>query len=139
LGNRPCGSGFGSTWNGSQFLVLSIPNQAKLVNIARYPRMALHFNSTFHGGDVAIFTGAAELDPAGFAPEERTVYTEKYRDGIASIGLTPEGMYSTYSQLIRITPETLRGFQLPMGVRSEFSVEGRNCARPGDAGRSVII
>jgi PPOX class probable F420-dependent enzyme len=58
------------TWNGSQFLMLSIPNQAKLVNIFRNPRVALHFNSTFHGGDVTIFTGAAELDPAGFAPEE---------------------------------------------------------------------
>jgi hypothetical protein len=40
---------------------------------------------------------------------------------------------------IGLTPETLREFHLPMGVRSEFSVEGRNCARPGDAERSVII
>lgn len=97
-------------WNGSQFLVISEPHQAKLANIAGNSRVALNFNSTFHGGDVAVLTGSAVHDPSGFTPEEETVYREKYLEGMASIGLTPEGMYAKYSQLIRIAPDSLRGF-----------------------------
>jgi PPOX class probable F420-dependent enzyme len=92
------------------FLVFSQPHQAKIANIARNPHVSLNLNSTPQGDDVAVIAGSAVSDPAGPTDAEWAAYTAKYGEGIASIGLTPEGMLATYSNLIRITPEKLRGF-----------------------------
>jgi PPOX class probable F420-dependent enzyme len=97
-------------WDGADILIFSEPNQAKLRNIQRTPRISLHFNSNLHGGDIAVITGTAAIDPAGPTETERTSYPIKYADGIKSIGLTPESMLQKYSVLIRVTPEKLRGF-----------------------------
>jgi PPOX class probable F420-dependent enzyme len=92
------------------FLVFSHPNQAKVNNIARNPRVSLNLNSTPQGDEVAVITGSAVSDPTGPTETEWAAYTAKYDAGIASVGLTPESMLATYSNLIRITPEKLRGF-----------------------------
>lgn len=97
-------------WNGEQVLVFSIPNQAKLRNIERNPRVSLNFNSDTYGGQVAVLTGSATIDPNGPTAEERAAYIDKYDDGITSINLTPDSFLARYSELIRITPEKLRGF-----------------------------
>lgn len=97
-------------WNGEQILIQSEPNQAKLRNIERNPHISLNFNSDTYGGQVAILTGSATIDPNGLTAEERAAYTEKYDDGIRSIGLTPDSFLAKYSELIRITPDKLRGF-----------------------------
>ena len=55
-------------------------------------------------------TGSAAIDSGGPTDAERTNYQAKYAEGIKSIGLTPESMLQTYSVLIRVTPEKLRGF-----------------------------
>lgn len=95
--------------NGDQVLIFSQPNQAKLRNIERNPRVALNFNSR-NGGDIAVITGTAAIDPSGPTDGERTAFLSKYARGIKAIGLTPESMLQTYSVLIRVTPEKLRGF-----------------------------
>lgn len=97
-------------WDGSRFLVFSQPDQPKLRNIGRNPRISLHLNSTESGGDVVIFTGNAEIDPAGATPDEVQAYNTKYTQGFVDIGMTVEQFHSTYSTLIRITPDRLRGF-----------------------------
>jgi PPOX class probable F420-dependent enzyme len=97
-------------WNGEQVLIFSQPNQAKLRNIRRTPRVSLNFNSSDQGGDIAVITGSAVFDPGGPTDAERSDYQVKYAEGIKSIGLTPESMLQTYSELIRVTPEKLRGF-----------------------------
>jgi PPOX class probable F420-dependent enzyme len=97
-------------WNGEQILIFSVPDQAKLHNIARSPRVSLNFNSDTYGGQIAILTGSAAIDPTGPTADERAAYSQKYAEGIASIGLTPDSMLAKYSVLIRITPEKLRGF-----------------------------
>ncbi|MBB5912929.1 PPOX class probable F420-dependent enzyme [Nocardia transvalensis] len=97
-------------WRGGEFLVFSQANQAKLRNIARNPRIALHLNSSEQGGEVAVLTGTARIDDGGPTPEEIADYSEKYAQGFVSIGMAPEKFYATYSTLIRITPDRLRGF-----------------------------
>ncbi|MEA2525057.1 MAG: hypothetical protein QOF73_2284 [Thermomicrobiales bacterium] len=97
-------------WDGANFLIFSEPNQAKLRNIQRNPRVSLNFNSNAHGGDVAVITGTAAIDDGGPSETERTNYLSKYAEGITSIGLTPETMLHKYSVLLRVTPEKLRGF-----------------------------
>jgi hypothetical protein len=55
-------------------------------------------------------TGSATIDANGPTTEERAFYLEKYDDGIQSIGLTPDSFLAKYSELIRVTPDKLRGF-----------------------------
>ncbi|MFI6870252.1 TIGR03667 family PPOX class F420-dependent oxidoreductase [Nocardia sp. NPDC050406] len=97
-------------WDGTDFLVFSQPEQPKLRNIARNPRISLHLNSTEHGGDVVVLTGDAKVDPAGPTPEEIEAYSAKYTRGFVDIKMTAEEFYASYSVLIRITPDRLRGF-----------------------------
>lgn len=97
-------------WNGENVLIFSEPNQAKIRNIERNPNVSLNFNSDLYGGQIAIMTGTAAIDPEGPTTEERSVYLAKYADGIQSIGLTQETMLEKYSVLIRVTPRKLRGF-----------------------------
>jgi PPOX class probable F420-dependent enzyme len=97
-------------WNGREVLVFSQAAKAKLHNIERQPRVAVHFNATFTGGDVGVLSGQAVIDPAGATDEERAVYDAKYAEGLASLGMTAEEFHQEYPVLIRITPDRLRGF-----------------------------
>ncbi|ONI69145.1 PPOX class F420-dependent oxidoreductase [Kribbella sp. ALI-6-A] len=97
-------------WNGREVLVFSQAGKPKLHNIERQPRVAVHFNATFTGGDVGVLSGDAVIDPAGPTDEERAVYDAKYAEGLASLGMTAEQFHQDYPVLIRITPDRLRGF-----------------------------
>jgi PPOX class probable F420-dependent enzyme len=97
-------------WDGEQVLIFSQPNQAKLRNIQRNPRISLNFNGSDYGGGIVVITGSAAIDPGGPIDAERANFQTKCAEGIKSIGLTPESMLRTYSELIRVTPEKLRGF-----------------------------
>ena len=97
-------------WDGQAALIYSQPNQAKLKNIERSGRASLNFNSDFHGGDVVVLTGTAEIVPSTPAADQIPAYIEKYADGIASINMTPESFAASYSVPIRVTPAKLRGF-----------------------------
>lgn len=97
-------------WRDDEFLLFSKPNQAKISNLIRNPRVSLNLNSTEHGYEVAIFTGAARVDPETPSAEEIAAFTEKYTDGLAGLEMTAEQFYAEYSVVIRITPDRLRGF-----------------------------
>lgn len=96
-------------WDGATLLIYSRPDTPKLRNIARHPTVSLHFDGNGTGGDIVVLTGEARL--AGDAPPADAVpaYLEKYRKGIARIGMTPESFARTYSVAIRVTPARLRG------------------------------
>jgi PPOX class probable F420-dependent enzyme len=97
-------------WDGETIHIYSQPRTPKLRNIARSPRVSLHFNADEHGGDVVIFTGDARIlddgPPATAVPE----YIAKYTGGIASVGMTPDSFAQSYSTPIHVTPTRLRGF-----------------------------
>lgn len=89
---------------GESFLIYSQPNRQKLRNIAGNPRVALNLNSSDYGADVVRVEGEAEIledfPPATGVSE----YLEKYREGIARIGLDPESFARSYSEPIRVRP-----------------------------------
>jgi PPOX class probable F420-dependent enzyme len=77
-------------WENGTFLVYTQPNSVKLRNIAQNPRVSVHFNSDSGGGDVIIFAGEAEIDRDTPPADQNTAYFNKYRQGIASIDMTPQ-------------------------------------------------
>jgi PPOX class probable F420-dependent enzyme len=97
-------------WDGQTALIYSHPNQAKIRNIERSGRVSLNFNSDFHGGDVVVLNGTAQIEPSTPAADQCPAYIEKYADGISSINMTPESFAAAYSVPIRVTPAKLRGF-----------------------------
>lgn len=98
-------------WDGDTGLMYSIPNQAKLKNIARNPHVALNLDSKKHGDGIVILTGSAAVDTNAPPLNKNRPYMAKYRTEIARLKLgTPAKMASEYSVAVRITPKKLRGF-----------------------------
>ncbi|MFD6160260.1 TIGR03667 family PPOX class F420-dependent oxidoreductase [Nocardia sp. NPDC060256] len=97
-------------WRDDEFLLFSKPDQAKLRNLVRNPRVSLNFNSTEWGSAVVIFTGTARIDDVAAAPDEIATYTKKYVEGLKDIKMTAEQFFAEYSTIVRIRPDRLRGF-----------------------------
>ncbi|MFF3064487.1 TIGR03667 family PPOX class F420-dependent oxidoreductase [Oerskovia sp. NPDC057915] len=95
---------------GDDVVILSEPRKAKLRNAAANPRAALHFNATATGWDVQVLTGRLVLDPDGLSDDERSRYDAKYARSMADLGMSPAQFHAAYSQVLRFTPERLRGF-----------------------------
>ena len=96
-------------WDGDTALIYSQPSAPKLRNIARRPRVSLHFNCTPSGGDVVILTGDAAVDSGAPRASANAAYLEKYAGGIRDIGMTPDAFAQAYSVPVRIKPTALRG------------------------------
>lgn len=98
-------------WDGETALMYSLPNQAKLKNIARNPHVALNLDSKKRGDRIVILTGTAAVDSSAPPANKNRAYMAKYRAEIARLNLgTPAKMASDYSVAVRITPKKLRGF-----------------------------
>lgn len=109
--NAPVPSLVWFLWDGSQVLVVSQPNKPKLYNVDANPRVALNLEAARGGDDVAVISGTAVYDHTGLTGGERESYAVKYADGIARLGFaSPPAFLDTFSELIRITPERVRGF-----------------------------
>jgi len=95
-------------WDGETLLMYSQPSAHKVKNIARNPRVSVNFQANDAGEDVIVLTGTASLlkNP----PQHDPRYLQKYRDLIPKIGLTPQSLAASYSVLIIVTPNKLRGF-----------------------------
>ena len=96
-------------WDGETFLIYSQPNQQKLRNIERNPKVALNFDGDGQGGDIIVFTGEARLDPQAPPANQVAAYVERYQPGFVRIGMSAEAFAQTYAVPIRITPTGLRG------------------------------
>ncbi|HWD80820.1 MAG TPA: TIGR03667 family PPOX class F420-dependent oxidoreductase [Kribbella sp.] len=97
-------------WYDGELLIGSEPGKAKLRNIAAHPQVAVNFNATHTGGDVGVITGTARIDTEPMGGAAKAAYNAKYAGDIERLGMTPDQFHATYSVLIRITPEKLRGF-----------------------------
>lgn len=97
-------------WDGETVLIFSEPKVAKIRNLRANPNVALSFNSDEHGGQIAVFTGQAQISDARPSESRLSAYLTKYAEGIRSLNLTPETMLAQYSAIILVTPEKLRGW-----------------------------
>jgi PPOX class probable F420-dependent enzyme len=96
-------------WDGETILIYSEPRTAKLTHLARTPRAAFNLDGDGRGGDIVVLTGSARVDQSAPPADQLSDYIEKYRAGIAAIGMTPEGFAAAYSIPVRFTPEKLSG------------------------------
>jgi PPOX class probable F420-dependent enzyme len=96
-------------WEDGSVLVYSEPEQAKLRNIERHARVSLHLGSNAAGDDIVVLLGDAHVSAGDPPADDMPAYLEKYRDGIARIGMTPEVFARTYSVPIRISVSRVRG------------------------------
>jgi PPOX class probable F420-dependent enzyme len=97
--------------DGDHVLIYSQPAAAKVAHIRRHPQVALHFNSDQWGSEetLLVLTGAASLDAETRPANRMTAYVEKYRSGMAELGMTPEQFAARYSQPIRVIIQRMRG------------------------------
>ena len=96
-------------WDGTSVLIYSMPGTNKLRHLARSGRVSLNFNSDPDATEVAVLTGEAKIVADAPRADDHPEYLEKYRAGIAHIGMTPEGFGRDYSVAIRVTPTGMRG------------------------------
>jgi PPOX class probable F420-dependent enzyme len=96
-------------WDGETFLIYSQPDTYKLRHIARNPKVALNLDSDGRGGDIVVFTGEVSIDSDAPPANEMVAYADKYQEGIAGIGMSPEKFAKSYSVALRVKPISLRG------------------------------
>ena len=96
-------------WDGTSVHIYSRLNTRKLSHIARSQKVALNLNSDPDAHEVAVLTGVARIDTAPTPADKHAEYLEKYRRGIAGLGMTPEGFANDYSVAITVTPTRMRG------------------------------
>jgi PPOX class probable F420-dependent enzyme len=97
-------------WDGTAFIIYSLPGGAKLKHIAANDQVSLHFNCTPDGGDVVVLSGRAEVLQGASPPSEVPGLLDKYLDQIQAMGYTKE-WYDSYNTAIRATPE--RAWTIP--------------------------
>ncbi len=97
-------------WDGEALLIFSEPKMGKVQHIARDPHVSLNFNSDAGGDNIVVLIGNAQILKQPPAAKLVEAYIEKYRQGIAQIGLTPDSMRQKYSVSIRVTPERMYGY-----------------------------
>jgi len=94
-------------WDGQSFLIYSVPGQ-KVRDIEANPKVTLHLNTTFDGGDVVRIDGEAKRrrrqPPAYKVPK----YIRKYRALVKSYGWKPESFSREYNVAIRVRPTRFR-------------------------------
>ena len=98
-------------WDGEAIIIFSPPDAYKARNIAERPKVSLHLNSDYYGGDVVVIAGEASIVPDVRAADAYPALVEKYRENLDVPGsVTTEQFVGGYSTAIRITPTKLRGF-----------------------------
>jgi PPOX class probable F420-dependent enzyme len=96
-------------WDGESILIFSQPGTPKLAHIAANPRVSINLNCDQYGNDVIVLTGNAVVDEDAPGANALPAYIEKYGEGMASIGMTPDQFAADYSVAIRVLPDKLSG------------------------------
>ena len=97
-------------WNGAEVLIPSRPAKPKLRNIAAHPRVALNFDSEYGGDRVVVFSGAASVNGSYLTDDEWAGFAAKYAERFPHIGTTAEEFRGSFSELVRVVPDRIRGF-----------------------------
>ncbi|MGH2532028.1 MAG: TIGR03667 family PPOX class F420-dependent oxidoreductase [Thermomicrobiales bacterium] len=91
-------------WDGEDLLILSKPENQKIKNIRRDPRVSLALDDSKSGHDVVIFEGEATLLVEPAADIAPPAYAEKYAELLREMNWSPTAIVEEYSQVIRVRP-----------------------------------
>lgn len=99
-------------WEADSFLIFSEPKAHKVRHVTKRGSVALHFNTADEKGeqDVIVFAGTAKIDSSAPPAHEVPPYLEKYKTGIADLGMSPEEFGRKYSVAIRVRAISVRGW-----------------------------
>ena len=83
-------------FDGSELLVYTMPDAAKVAHIRRHPQVSLNLDSDGQGGGIIVVGGTARIDAEGVDCRDDAPYWAKYEALAAQAGLTEVmGNYST--------------------------------------------
>jgi PPOX class probable F420-dependent enzyme len=94
-------------WDGSSFLIYSVPGQ-KVREMEANPRVQLHLNTDRSGDFVVRFDGEAEILKNHPPATRMRKYIDKYRERILAYGWTTRSFADQYNIAVRIRPTRLR-------------------------------
>lgn len=83
-------------FDGTDVIVYSMPEAAKVRHIANHPRVSLNLDSDGNGAGVVAVGGEATIDATDSDPRKDSAYWKKYEADAAQFGLTDAiGNFST--------------------------------------------
>jgi PPOX class probable F420-dependent enzyme len=74
-------------FNGTDIVVYSMPNAAKVRHIGNHPRVSLNLDSDGNGGGIIVVGGEATVDATDADPREDGPYWAKYEADAIQFGL----------------------------------------------------
>ena len=89
-------------FDGSNVVVYSEPNAAKVRHLRAHPRVSLNLDSDGSGAGIIIVGGIAAVDAEGADPLEDEQYRAKYGELAASFGFSDEFL-AAYNTRVKIS------------------------------------
>jgi PPOX class probable F420-dependent enzyme len=108
-GGQPQTSPVWFLWHDGAFHLASEPDATKVANIRSCLLISVHLEGAGSGDLVVTVEGSATID-AGFDEVVAARYVDKYRIGIAGLGLTPPAYLSRFAAGVTISPSRWRVF-----------------------------
>lgn len=97
-------------WDGTEILMFSRDDTARIRNVPANPRVSLNLEGDGRGGAIVVIEGTARIDrdhpPAKALPD----YIEKYQGFLDDYEWTPESFSADYPVPILIRPDRLRAW-----------------------------
>lgn len=94
----------------NEFLIYSLPDTARVTNIAANPRVALNLDGNGQGGAIITIEGTAQIDLSIPAASQIPEYVTKYKAFMERNGWTPEFFAGRYSTPINVIPNRGRAW-----------------------------
>jgi PPOX class probable F420-dependent enzyme len=88
--------------DGSDVIVYSEPNAAKVRHIRAHSRVSLNLDSDGNGSGIIVVGGIAAVDAEGADPQQDERYVAKYGEYAASLGFTAEFL-AAYNLRLKIS------------------------------------
>ena len=89
-------------FDGTEVVVYSEPNAAKVRHIKAHPRVSLNLDSDGNGAGIIVVGGDARVDAEGADPLADEQYVAKYGEYAASLGFSEEFL-AAYNTRLKIS------------------------------------
>lgn len=109
-GGRPQASPIWFWWDGSEFLMFSKDDTARLRNIEANPHVSLNLDGDGRGGAIVVIEATARIDRDHRAAADLPVYIEKYQAFLDDYGWTAASFSEDYPIPVLIQPDRLRAW-----------------------------